>query len=628
MDKELKIVISADDRATPTISKLENKLKGTSKEFDNTTISTQGFGSAITKANVIAGLAVEGIKALGTALINLGRDAIQSTADFEQSRIAFDTMLGSAAKGAKLMQEISDFAVKTPFELPELVDASKRLLAYNIEAEKIIPTMTMLGNITAGVGREKLPQLILAFGQVKASTKLTGAELRQFTEAGVPLLDALVKKANEGGGALVKVGGASKELTREAAKLNKKLDDQRFKLDYMAKNGDKGEKAYKNLEEQIKFTKAQIKDLGPISEGSFQKVQVTAEQMIEKISDGEVTFQQVEEALKTLSGEGGKFFNLMERQSNTFSGRLSNINDQFGRLQRSIMGMNEAGDIQEGGLFDRLSKGLLFFMESLDANSPQILEAFNYIGNAVMELGKFIGGAATDFWTKYGADITYVLQGLWDFIKFVVSGIVWIWQNDFAYIRTIITYVLDSIVSMFEGAFKVLLNILKFFVALFKGDWNAMFEAGKQILIGFLETINGLFNRIPTLIWEGLKLGYENLTKWLGDMWKSVSEWGDKVRNKIKDAFDWNKKGSPSYNDLMTETEKQSKKKLNIILDNGYMSRFGNSPTSSTPLTSNSVNINFNGNMSVRSDNDITAIAQEIKRMINREDVLFSKGLY
>ena len=58
------------------------------------------------------------------------------------------------------------------------------------------------------------------------------------------------------------------------------------------------------------------------------------------------------------------------------------------------------------------------------------------------------------------------------------------------------------------------------------------------------------------------------------------------------------------------------------------MSRFGGNQVQSTAPRSSNVNINFNGNMSVRSDRDITDIAQEVKRIINREDVLFAQGLY
>uniref|UniRef100_UPI002B1DFA00 tape measure protein n=1 Tax=Pseudomonas atacamensis TaxID=2565368 RepID=UPI002B1DFA00 len=81
-------------------------------------------------------------------------------------------------------KELTKFAASTPFELKGLETASKQLLAYGFEQKQVLPNLKALGDIAAGVGMDKLPQLILAFGQVKAATRLTGNELRQFTEAG------------------------------------------------------------------------------------------------------------------------------------------------------------------------------------------------------------------------------------------------------------------------------------------------------------------------------------------------------------------------------------------------------------------------------------------------------------
>ncbi len=119
---------------------------------------------------------------------------LNKAGEFEQTEIAFETMLGSVELAAKALQDIKTFTQTTPFELKDTLIGAKRLLAYNIEAEKLIPTLTSLGNIAAGVGRERLPFLILALGQVKTATKLRGQELRQFTEAGVPLISALAEQ--------------------------------------------------------------------------------------------------------------------------------------------------------------------------------------------------------------------------------------------------------------------------------------------------------------------------------------------------------------------------------------------------------------------------------------------------
>ena len=157
-------------------------------DFDDRPLKQMESGiSNIKGAATSLGLALAGVTGAVAAFA-------YAAGGMEQTQIAFETMLGSAEKATGTLTALKEFAKTTPFELKDVLEGSKRLLAYNVEAENLIPTMQALGNIAAGVGMEKMPQLILAFGQVKAATKLTGAELRQFSEAGVPMISALAAK--------------------------------------------------------------------------------------------------------------------------------------------------------------------------------------------------------------------------------------------------------------------------------------------------------------------------------------------------------------------------------------------------------------------------------------------------
>ena len=270
----IRAVITAEDRASKTL---------------------QNFGRSVENMGERAGRAINrATKVLAVATAGAVTFAVKSAASYEQSRIAFDTFLGSAEKGKKLLKEVSDFARKTPFELPQVVEATQQLLAYGVEAKNVIPNLTMLGNASRG-NAEILGRLIMAFGQVKAATRLTGMELRQFTEAGIPLLEELAKSMHK--------------------------------------------------------TVPEIKDL---------------------VSEGKVGFPEVEKALAGMSGEGGRFFNLMERQSHTFNGVVSNIKDNIGRLARSVVGISETGDIAEGSIFARLKVAAEDLLKTLDANSAAI----------------------------------------------------------------------------------------------------------------------------------------------------------------------------------------------------------------------------------------------------------------
>lgn len=142
----------------------------------------------LASASIIAG-------ALTLVTASLANQMLSAFDLFEQARINLNTLSGSVEKGNKLFQELVDLTLKTPFKLEETLTGAKRLLAMGVASEEVARTLENLGNIAAGVGREKLPALILAYGQVRTATRLTGQELRQFQEAGVPLLDLLARKS-------------------------------------------------------------------------------------------------------------------------------------------------------------------------------------------------------------------------------------------------------------------------------------------------------------------------------------------------------------------------------------------------------------------------------------------------
>jgi tape measure domain-containing protein len=142
--------------------------------------------------------------------VKMGFQTIASTAigfnaQMEQARIGFTTMLGSAERAEAFLRDMADFAAKTPFEFPELLDASKRMLAYGFAAKDVLPTMEAVGNASAavGLGTEGINRIILALGQMRAKGKVSAEEMRQLTETGIPawemLAEAMGFSADEAG---------------------------------------------------------------------------------------------------------------------------------------------------------------------------------------------------------------------------------------------------------------------------------------------------------------------------------------------------------------------------------------------------------------------------------------------
>ena len=129
----------------------------------------------------------------------------EMTGYFQKQEVALEGILGSAAKANSVIQSIKIQALKSPFTTEQIVGNVKQIAAYGIPAEDLVPTAKMLGDLSSGLGVD-MNRLILAYGQVKSAAVLRGQELRQFTEAGVPMVQKLADKFTELNGRLVTTG--------------------------------------------------------------------------------------------------------------------------------------------------------------------------------------------------------------------------------------------------------------------------------------------------------------------------------------------------------------------------------------------------------------------------------------
>jgi len=130
---------------------------------------------------------------VGGGIAALGGLGIAAAAQAEQSEIAFTSIMGDAGKAKSFLADLSQFAAATPFELPGLKDAASRLLATGTEASRVIPIMRAVGDSTSamGTGAEGIDRAVTALTQMQVKGKITGEEMLQLAEAGVPAWDAL-----------------------------------------------------------------------------------------------------------------------------------------------------------------------------------------------------------------------------------------------------------------------------------------------------------------------------------------------------------------------------------------------------------------------------------------------------
>lgn len=193
---------------------------------------------------------------------------MQVRGQFQQTEMAFKTMLQSEEKADALMKQLIRTAAITPFGVEDVTEGAKQLLAFNVAAEDVNKTLIGLGDVAAGMGLN-LKDLVMLYGTTIAKGKMDTMDLYQFLNRGIPIADEIAK-----------VMGL--DVTN----------------------------AIKEVQKQIKA--------------------------------GKVTSDVFIQAMQNMSAEGSKFGGLMEAQSKTITGQISNIEDAIEQM------FNELGKSQEG----------------------------------------------------------------------------------------------------------------------------------------------------------------------------------------------------------------------------------------------------------------------------------------
>ncbi len=188
---------------------LKNGLKNTTNELKKQKAGVSGVSDEMKKMKtLITGfIAAYGGKKLWDLLIG-------SNAEMEQYTTSLEVMLGSASKASAMIENMREFAAKAPLTLENVISGGSLLMSYGVDESNLIDTMTKLGDLASG-NAEKMDRITLAYGQMLAKGKVTGEELMQMTEAGVPLQTALAES----------IGVTGEEFSKMVSKGEVGIDD-------------------------------------------------------------------------------------------------------------------------------------------------------------------------------------------------------------------------------------------------------------------------------------------------------------------------------------------------------------------------------------------------------------------
>lgn len=222
-------------------------------------------GETIDSSMKKIGAAMAGVFAV-SKLKDFAMQVANVRGEFQQLEIAFQTMLGNKRQADALMSQLIETAVITPFNMSDIANSAKQLLAYGVAADEVNDTLVRLGDIAAGLSIP-INDLAYLYGTTMVQGRMYTQDLNQFLGRGIPITEELSK--------------------------------------------------------QFKVAKNKVKDL---------------------VTEGKVGFPEVEKAIIALTSEGGRFAGLMEAQSKSITGQMSNIEDAIEQM------FNEIGKKSEGAI--------------------------------------------------------------------------------------------------------------------------------------------------------------------------------------------------------------------------------------------------------------------------------------
>lgn len=433
-------------------NRFRNGLKRTETQLDRTKRSVSSLDGIIKKLGIGFGI-FEAVRTAGT-IINLG-------ADMEQTRISFETMLGSADKANKVLNDLNGFSNATPFKNKEVIAAGRNLLAFGISNEKLLPSLKKIGDVSAGL---KIPfgELSEIYGKIKVQNTVYSEDLNQLAGRGIPIFTELSKV----------MGVAPEQIKKLASegKITFPFIEQAF-TNMTSEGG-----AFFNLMDK------QSKSFGGLWSTLTGKIQAGATKLGEKSLPflSKLTAKAIS-FVDAFPAAYERFKKIAQPLFQTLQNLFGVVSNFFSKIFKGAGSMSFFKGILENVVHvsNFFANGLITIVKILTPFAPLIKTlaiaygiwtAAQWAINVAMSanpIGLIILGIVALIST-----ITYAYQK----VGWFRGGIMAIWETIKGFGNAIKDYVINRVISLLKGITGLALAVKQFF----SKDWKNAFETGKK----------------------------------------------------------------------------------------------------------------------------------------------------
>ena len=240
-----------------------------------------------------------------------------------------------------------------------------------------------------------------------------------------------------------------------------------------------------------------------------------------------------------------------------------------------------------------------------------LLKAWNTNFLGIRDITQNVVNAITGFWNDHKEQFIAIWEGIKAYIQLVIANISEWWAMYGENIKAILSSALSIIGALFQYWFTTIINIVKFFVAVFQGDWQGAWESVKAIAQAGNKFIEAIFNALLNIITNLLQMIYTRMTNKFTEMWNKAKEMAKKIRDAISGAFNIDKRNSPSIRDRLEDIVNTSNDMLQKVVVPNYSAQI------SSALAGVSNTIDLTGTLNNSNDRAGNTVINNINATLN-----------
>lgn len=244
------------NNAQADVNKTTKEIDNLGKESDDSAKQVKNLSNNMNDADDASKNLNGGFTVLKGTMANLASQAISKVVDgfkqlvggavdyqksMEYYTTSFTVMTGSADKAGETVKKLADIGATTPFDMPQLADATSLLMNFGFSADDAVDIMMMLGDISQG-NAEKLNTIARAYGKMNSAQKVSLESINMMIDAGFNPLQEISEKTGEsmqhlynrvskGKMSVDEITESMKRSTSEGGKYFQSMDAQSQTLD-------------------------------------------------------------------------------------------------------------------------------------------------------------------------------------------------------------------------------------------------------------------------------------------------------------------------------------------------------------------------------------------------------------